>query len=186
MNNEKSNKVSQKQSDHSYPSAKFLVDACYQDYMRLQENYNKLYDKLNIALAFSGVVLTLVIGTFELNSSRVSISGLKIWEIILLIIHTLSGIGSVILWLYGTICFLFLMKGKQLPVFKSEDVRNSEVYREKEQDAALWLIDKYTICTNELRLIIADKQEKFEKALNAVTIGLILYSVALVLRKVGF
>lgn len=169
-----------------YPSAKFLVDACFQDYLRLQENYNKLYEKLNVALAFAGVVLTLVLGTFDFEPAIIGIEELQIWEIILLIVHTLCIVSSAGLLFYGTIRFLTLLTGRRLPVFKSEDVRNNNIYKEEEQYAALWLIDKYTICTNELRPIVAEKQKVFERALKAIIIGLIMYTVALVLGKAGY
>lgn len=183
---EKAENRTEQGSTKEYPSAQFLVDSCFQDYMRLQENYNKLYEKLNIALAFAGVVLTLVLGTFDFKPVLVDVMGLQVWEIILLIVHALCAIGSLILLFYGTIRFLILLKGKSIPVFKSEDIRNDEIYREEEQNAAMWLIDKYTICVNELRPIIADKQKVFEKALKTVIVGLILYTVALALGKVGF
>ena len=50
----------------------------------------------------------------------------------------------------------------------------------------MWLIDKYTICNNGIRPIIAQKQNAFEQALKAEIIGLILYTAALALGKVGF
>ena len=176
----------QKNSKNEYPSAKLLVEACFQDYMRLQENYNKLYDKLNVALAFSGVVLTLVLGTFDFKPLLVDVSGRQVWEVLLVILHALCIIGSGILLFYGTLRFLLLLTGRQLTVFKSEDIRNDKIYNEKEENAAMWLIDKYTICNNGIRPIIAQKQNAFEQALKAEIIGLILYTAALALGKVGF
>lgn len=42
-NNEVENTV---QSEcEAYPSACFLLDSCFQDYQRIQDNYNKIYEK---------------------------------------------------------------------------------------------------------------------------------------------
>ena len=54
-----------------------------------------------------------------------------------------------------------------------KDIRNDKIYNEKEEYAAMWLIDKYTICNNGIRPIIAQKQNAFEQALKAEIIGLI-------------
>ena len=73
-----------------------------------------------------------------------------------------------------------------MAVFKSEDIRNEEIYREKESHAAMWLIDKYTRIVNEVRPVVQKKQEAFDKALVVIIVGIILYVIAIVLRKGGF
>lgn len=39
-----------------YPSAELLIQPCFEDYKNELESYNKLYDKVNVALAFCGIV----------------------------------------------------------------------------------------------------------------------------------
>lgn len=51
------------------------------------------------------------------------------------------------------------MKGKDIPVFNSVDVRDAELYREDNETAAMWLIDKYTSVVFELRPIVEKKQK---------------------------
>lgn len=51
------------------------------------------------------------------------------------------------------------MKGKDIPVFNSVDVRDAELYREDNETAAMWLIDKYTLVVFELRPIVEKKQK---------------------------
>ena len=63
-----------------YPSACFLLDSCFQDYQRIQDNYNKIYEKINIALAFSGVILTIMLGAFDFSPAKFNVSNMKIWE----------------------------------------------------------------------------------------------------------
>ena len=52
---------------------------------------------------------------------------------------------------------LFLLRGRKIAVFKSEDIRNEEIYRNKKSYTALWLIDKYTRIVNEVRPIVQKK-----------------------------
>lgn len=81
---------------------------------RIQDNYNKIYEKINIALAFSGVILTIIIELTCLGGSLIVIVG-------------------------ATIYLLLLLRGRKIAVFKSEDFRNEERYRNKESHAALLL-----------------------------------------------
>lgn len=181
----KSETPAQEENRAQYPAAKVLVEACFQDYMRLQDNYNRLYEKINIALAFAGVILTLVLGFLDFTHLFVDVGSCKIWELILLIVYTACEVACVVFLLYATIRLLLLLKGKTIPVFKSEDVRDEDVYGATEEEAAMWLVDKYTICTDGIRPIVAKKQKAFECALRAVIIGLILFAVVIGIGKVG-
>lgn len=102
-----------------------------------------------------------------------------------MIVYTFCEVACVISLLYATVCLLLLMRSKTLAVFKSEDARDIEVYGATENQAAVWLIDKYTTCTNENRPIIAKKQKSFEKAVTAIIVGLILFAVVISIGKVG-
>ena len=169
-----------------YPSACFLLDSCFQDYQRIQDNYNKIYEKINIALAFSGVILTIMLGAFDFSPAKFNVSNMKIWEVILTSIELMCLGGSLIVIVGATIYLLFLLRGRRIAVFKSEDIRNEEIYRNKESHAALWLIDKYTRIVNEVRPIVQKKQKAFDNAMVAIIVGIMMYVVAVLLRKGGF
>ena len=84
-----------------------------------------------------------------------------------------------VLWL------LMLLKGRMVKVFKSEDIRNNKIYKEEEENAAVWLIDKYTQVTFAMRTIVKKKQKSFDQALQIIIIGIIMYAVSIVLQKGG-
>ena len=168
-----------------YPAAPILADACFQDYLRLQENYNRLYEKVNIALAFAGVALTLVVSTLDFTHLFSEIAGYRLWMLILRIVYTICEVACVASLFYATVRLLLLLRSKALPVFKSEDVRDKEVNEATEDEAAMWLIDKYTICTHGMRPIVAKKQLVFENALTAIIIGLILFAIVVGIGKAG-
>ena len=183
---EKSNKNSETSEGDAYPSANFLSDVCYKDYIRLLETYNKLYEKLNIALAFVGIILTVMLTASDFSSIQISI-GIMTYRSVLNTVKTVFFIGGFTLIIYSIIRLLMLLKGKEIPVFKSEDIRNSDaLYNEPVEVASLWLIDRYTIISNKLRPIIDEKQIKFNNVLVIVAVGICLYAIAIMLQKGGF
>lgn len=176
----------EKSESMEYPSACFVLDSCVQDYQRLQESYNRIYDKINVALAFAGVVLTIMLNSLDFSTAKICMKDMTVGNLIMTSIELLCFIGGMGLTFFATIYLLILMRGRKIAVFKSEDIRNCNVYREKESDAAMWLIDKYTKIVNEVRPVVQKKQLSFDKALGAIIVGIIMYVIAAVLRKGGF
>lgn len=173
-------------SGSQYPSAQFLVDACFNDYQRLQDNYSKVYEKTNIALAFVGVVLTIMLTTLDFSSLSKIMGNMNVGQLLLVLIEIGCCICGVGLLLISAIKFLYLLKGKDIPVFNSVDVRDAELYREDNETAAMWLIDKYTSVVFELRPIVERKQKAFDSTLTMTIGGIILYSISVILQKGGF
>lgn len=183
---EESNMAEETTQSADYPSACFLLDSCVQDYQRLQENYNRLYDKINIALAFVGVVLTIMLGSFDFKTTSLCVKDMTVFELMMTSIELICLVGSLALTLFSTVRLLFLMRGRKIVAFMSEDIRNEEIYREKEVHAAMWLIDKYTQIVNENRPVVQKKQKSFDRVLITVIAGIIVYAIAMILRKGGF
>ncbi len=50
-----------------YPSAVMLKEDCYNEYQRLMETYDKIYEKVNIMLAFCGVVLLVILSKVDIT-----------------------------------------------------------------------------------------------------------------------
>lgn len=183
---EESSTVEVETESSDYPSACFLLDCCVQDYQRLQENYNRIYDKINVSLAFAGVVLTIMLGSFDFAPAKLCVKDITVASLIIIVVELICLVGGMGLTLISIVYLLTLLRGRKIAVFKSEDIRNEEIYREKESHAAMWLIDKYTRIVNEVRPIVQKKQEVFDKALVTIIVGFILYVIAIVLRKGGF
>lgn len=68
-------------------------------------------------------------------------------------------------------------------VFNSVDIYDDEIYKLQENEAALWLIDKYTKSIIELKEVTRDKQEKFDLAVAKLLISVVSYAIFLVLQK---
>ena len=169
-----------------YPSACFLLESCFQDYQRLQENYNKIYEKINVALAFTGVILTIMLSSFDFSPAMINVEEMKVWEVMLTSVELLCLAGSLFLIIFSTLYLLTLLRGRKILVFKSEDIRNEEIYRNEEPYAALWLIEKYTEIVDSVRPVVQKKQKSFDNALIVIIIGIIMYVLAVLLRKGGF
>lgn len=169
-----------------YPSACFLLDSCIQDYQRMQENYNRIYDKVNVALAFAGVVLTIMLGSFDFTQAKLLVNDMTVASLIMTSVELICLIGGMGLTLFSIVYLLTLLRGRKIAVFKSEDIRNEEIYREKESHAAMWLIDKYTQIVNEVRPVVQRKQASFDRALIIIIVGIIMYTISVILRKGGF
>lgn len=183
---EESTTVEEVTGSSDYPSACFLLDSCVQDYQRLQENYNRIYDKINVALAFAGVVLTIMLGSFDFAPAKLCVKDMIVASLIMASVELICLVGGMGLTLFSTVYLLTLLRGRKIAVFKSEDIRNEAVYREKESHAAMWLIDKYTKIVNEVRPVVQKKQASFDRALITIIVGIIMYAISVILRKGGF
>lgn len=166
-----------------YPSAELLKADCYEDYKRLIETYDKIYEKINIALAFCGVILLVIISDFDyriigkLINSETYIEGFTYTTLLI------CSLLSVIMIIWAVIQLLLLTRSREIKVFDSIAVRKEEIYREKPEVAAMWLIDKYTIATNELRTVIADKNKEYDVAILKLVISILSFAVVVIIKK---
>lgn len=169
----------------NYPSAELLQNTCYEDYRRVLDTYDKIYEKVNIALAFSGVILLVVMSSFDYTiiTRILSLSKPSNLELFSLLTLLLCSLASAVLIVWSVIQLLLLIRSKKLTVFDSIAVRNEEIYRETKAIASVWLIDKYTQATAALRPVISKKQKSFDSAVLKIIISLLCYAVVVVIQK---
>jgi len=127
-----------------------------------------------------------MLGSFDFAPAKLCVKDITVASLIITVVELICLVGGMGLTLISIVYLLILLRGRIIAVFKSEDIRNEEIYREKESHAAMWLIDKYTRIVNEVRPVVQKKQEAFDKALVVIIVGIILYVIAIVLRKGGF
>ena len=143
----------------NFPSAEMLQNTCYEDYCRVLDTYDKIYEKVNIALAFSGVILLVVMSSFDYTLVGRIIDKPSNLELLSILTLLLCSFASAMLLLWSVIQLLMLIRSKKLTVFDSITVRNDELYRETNEIASVWLIDKYTQAIAALRPEINKKQK---------------------------
>lgn len=166
-----------------YPSAELLQQACYEDYNRLIETYDKIYEKVNIMLAFCGIVLLVILGSVDYTRVHEVCQASTNAELFAELLFLGCSVVSAVCIVWAVIQLLLLMRSKSLLVFNSIDIRNEEIYRWNPDQAALWLIDKYTVVIDSLRGTIKEKQKSYDSAITKVIVSLIVYAVALVIEK---
>ena len=113
------------------------------------------------------------------------VDDLKIWELVYVFIEVACMILGFILIIIATIKLVLLLKSREVTVFNSVDVRLNEIYKETNENAAMWLIDKYTQATKDMRPIINKKQKTYDRILIMLIIGIIMYVIGIVLQKGG-
>jgi len=175
--------VNAKAKEKMYPSAELLQSACYEDYKRLIDTYDKIYEKINIALAFCGIVLLVILSNFDYTLiARLLNTSAKLELFSLLVLIGCSAVSAVcIVW--AVIQLLLLMRSQAVTVFDSLAIRNEEIYRKSQEVASVWLIDKYTTVVSQLRSTITEKQEKYDAAVTKIVISVILFAVAQIVQK---
>ena len=166
-----------------YPSAELLQGTCYEDYRRVLDTYDKIYEKVNIALAFSGVILLVIVSNFDYTIIRQIIKCDSNLELFSLISLGACSLTSAVLILWAVIHLLFLMRSKQLTVFDSMSISSEELYRETVDVSSMWLIQKYTQAISILRPAIENKQKAFDKAVLRIIIAILCYAVSLIIEK---
>ena len=127
-----------------------------------------------------------MLGTLNFSSLSKIAGNLNVGQLLLTLIEAGCCICGVGLLLISAIKFLYLLKGKDIPVFNSVDVRDDELYREDNEAAAVWLIGKYTFVVFKLRPIVEKKQKAFDSTLTMTIVGIILYAISVILQKGGF
>lgn len=166
-----------------YPSATLLQEACLEDYKRVIETYNKIYDKINIALAFSGVILLVILGKFDYTLFFEIGPQYTKAELFAVFVQIVCSTVSSVSIVWAVIQLLLLTRSRQMPVFDSIAIRNGEIYNTSPENAALWLIDKYTSAIAGLIQITKSKQEKFDAAIVKILVSLLSYALLVVVQK---
>lgn len=172
-----------KKKKRNYPSAVMLKEDCYNEYTRIIETYDSLYNKVNVALAFCVVVLIAI--TADADYTKVSMI-FKTNDLYLCFYYCSYYVALTIALgciISSVIRLLGLMRGRKVTVFDSIAVRNLEIYRSEEENAALWLIEKYTDAIFSLQRAVEEKQNKYDKAIMLVIIAIIAYAVTALMKK---
>ena len=179
---DKIRKLIEKTNPH-YPSAKMLQATCYEDYRRVIDTYDKIYEKTNIALGISGIILLAIISNCDYTIVIRIANTKNNLELFSLLVFIICSFASAVLIIWTVIQLMMLMRSRSITVFDSVSIRDVELYREKEENAAVWIIDKYTQAINELRPIIIKKQKILDSSITKIVVALLCYAVSIIIKK---
>lgn len=165
-----------------YPSANLVKETCADDYKRLLDTYDKVYEKVNIALVLCGVLLPSIVITFDYTkiSKIISSNNMELFSVISYLCVSLC---SVICMVWAIVQLLILMRSKQIITVDTISMRNEKIYDDKPEEANLWLIEKYTTVIDNLKQVINNKQQRYNSAVVKVIISVITYALAVAISK---
>lgn len=170
-------------SRRDYPSAELMCSASYGDYDRLIKTYDKIYDKISITLAFCSVVLLVILNSVDF-SVLLKIGMLdSVTKYSINLGYLLSSVVSLTCMLWAVLQLLLLLRSSTITVFDSVAARNENIYTWTQEDAAVWLIDKYTNAVPDIKSKISDKQKKYDSAIIKIVISVVIYAIGLIIEK---
>lgn len=167
----------------TYPSSVLLQSACYEDYKRIVDTYEKLYSKISIALGVSSAILLAILSSFDYKLLFIEKGSFSNGEMFFLFVRFLCSSISSCLIVCATIQLLLLVRSSPVKVFNSLDIRNERIYCYKEDEAALWLIKAYTEAAYELKELTNIKQKSFDSAILKLVISILVYIGVIITEK---
>ena len=166
-----------------YPAAEIVQSACLEDYKRCLDVYDKIYNKINIALAFCGVILLVILSSFDYTVIYKIIDVPSKMELFSLLIYIVCSVTSTVCIIWAVIKLLLMMRSQKVSVFDSVACRNDEIYNYEPDEASLWLVDKYTIAIQDLKEINDRKNKAFNTVIVKIVIAILAYSLVIVINK---
>lgn len=165
-----------------YPSASITYSACMDEYNQLLSNYDKIYDRVNIALVLCGTV-------FMIFSTNLDFSMITKWseyscfQKVAGVLCAVLLIASSVLMAISIIDLLVLSCSKGLKTFDSNSIKTEALYEEKSENTLLWITLQYLRVINDMRQKINDKQKRYNRAIVLIILAVILYVLSLFIGK---
>ena len=159
-------------------AAELIANVCKEEYMRLINTYDNMYNKVNILLVVCMAVFIAQADSFKWNVMVHSImQSNDEWRVVCLIIELIVSVIALALNLAATVLLCFLLKSKKVPVVNCFDLRNQRVYEGTADLASVYLIGIYTDIMKNLNQIIEAKQKKYDLSVIMVVISVILFVI---------
>ena len=172
------------QSNEKYPSAEFLYSVSLEDYNRVLSNYDKIYDRINVALTLCGVILIVILSNVDVIT-LLSWNNYSNLEKMAVAIYGLCAVGSAVLIVIAVIKLLLLSRSKDTLPFDSNSIKTESLYNEKIEDAALWVTLQYIRVINDIREKIKEKQKAFNTATIQIIVALLAYVISMLIHNGG-
>lgn len=177
-------RIKDQPQNKKYPSAEFLYSVALEDYNRTLGNYDKIYDRANIALALCSALLVAILNNVDIKS-LLSYCSYAAMKKVIVACYGLSSLGSAILLVVATIRLLLVTRSRKMLSFDSNSIKAEKLYIETVEDAALWVSLQYIRSTNDVGTQVKDKQGKLNRALLEIVVSLLLFAVSVIIHNGG-
>ena len=168
-----------------YPSAEFLYSVSLEDYNRTLNNYDRIYDRVNIVLTVCSAVLIVFL-------SNINVKCILNWqnyssnlEKIAVLIYAGLSLVSAVLMIIAIIKLLLLSRSKDLLCFDSNSIKHETLYEEKIEDSALWVTLQYIKVINDIRNKAKEKQSKLNIAIVLMIISILCFALSILISNGG-
>ena len=168
-----------------YPSAEFLYSVSLEDYNHTLNNYDRIYDRINIILTVCSAVLIVFLTNINLKCVFDWRSYTTDLEKISVLIYVGLALSSAILMIIAVIKLLLLSRSKELLCFDSNSIKEETLYEEKVEDAALWVTLQYIKVINDIRIKAKEKQDKFNNTVILMVISILCFAFSVLICNGG-
>lgn len=172
------------EENKKYPSAEFLHNVSLEDYNRTLSNYDKIYDRVNLALAFCGAILLVILSNFDISVLEKLCCYSK-QELIVIVLYLVTACSSIVLIIISIIKLLLISVSKGLQTFDSNSIKEESLYEKDVEDASLWVTLQYIRCINDIREKTDKKQKSYKTATILIIISLLSYVVSMLVYTGG-
>lgn len=165
-------------------AAEFTYTVCYNDYQTLVSNYDKIYDRINIALTLCGAVLIILLNNIKFDP-------LKIWSTFSMLEKISVGIyftlilASATLMVVAVIKLLLLSRGNTLLSFNSNCITNDNLFEKSAKDAAELVTRQYIVVINDTYDKVNQKQKSFNTSIVFMVISVLAYAASVIILNLG-
>ena len=167
-----------------YPSAELLYNVCYDEYRHSLDSFDKVYEKINIALAFSGVILLVIMSSFDFTAVFQIKLHTPMIETILLWGIFIFSLASVILIVWAVVQLLMLMRSRTLTVLDSVSLCNDRWYYKTVETTLMWMIYVCAQTTSKVREQTKKKQRSFDNSVLKIVIALLCFAITIIMKGI--
>lgn len=141
---------------------------------------DKMYDRINIAMSFAGVVLLVILQNFDwkIFLELKNQGGQGNWFPVL--VQALFSFISVVGIIWAEVELLLLIRGQGIGIVDSVEIWNQKLYKELPENAAVWLMAKYAKAVSQAGTINERMQKKFNRAISKIVVSFLLYAILVV------
>ena len=164
-----------------YPVANTVVfDVAQREYEKIFEASAKLDNKINVALAFCGVIFFTTIQLLDFSKLDFPINNAK--EFVFSASYCICVILAVILYMNSIINFMKLLNPIGYQIINIEDFIYDEMYKEPEQVMKIYLAVKYVEASSRNYEVSNNRAEQYKKAMVKMITSSILIVIAYLIK----
>lgn len=173
-------KIKERES-RSYPSADLVRLVCAEDYLRVIDTYNKMYDRTGIVLGLFATVFIFIVSNFDYKKLLQLAEAKECFTFISLLLCFLFSFG---LMVYSICQLLSIMRSRAQLAIDSELIKNNRIHEYEKEEVSAWMIEQYTKSASSIKRAIEEKNAIFNRSITCTMFSIALYTIGFIVQKV--